>query len=66
MDADEMKRRSRGIVDDMSPEAIARRVDIVGELWRMWQILRRARRIGPVEGQEVVAAPDDRRPEPER
>ena len=48
MDADEMKRRSRGISNDMSPEAIARRIDIVGELWRMWQVLRHAKRIGPV------------------
>lgn len=52
MNADEMKRRGRGISDDMSPAAIARRIDIVGDLWRMWQILRNARRIGPVEGQD--------------
>jgi hypothetical protein len=58
MDADEMKRRSRGISDDMSPAAIARRIDIVGELWRMWQTLRSARRIGPVVSQDDLNLQD--------
>ena len=50
MDPEEMKRRGRGISDDMSPAAIARRIDIVAGLHRTWQVLRQARRSGPVEG----------------
>lgn len=61
MDPEEMKRRSRGISDDMSPDAIARRLDIVNELHRVWQTLRQARRIGPVGPADTVAEP---RPEP--
>ena len=49
IDPDEMKRRSRGDSADMSPRAIEQRLRIVGELYRMWQTLRHARRVGPVE-----------------
>lgn len=58
MDPEEMKRRGRGISDDMSPEAIARRIEIVGQLHRTWQMLRHAQRIGPVEPPDQVAEPE--------
>ena len=57
MDAHEMKRRGRGISRDMSPEGIARRLDIVGELWRMWRVLRQARPIGPVQARDATPRP---------
>jgi hypothetical protein len=53
MDAHEMKRRGRGISRDMSPEGIARRLDIVGELWRMWRVLRQARPRDPARRPEA-------------
>ncbi len=34
---------------DMAPEAIARRMRILDELWEFWQSLRGARILGPVE-----------------
>jgi hypothetical protein len=49
MDAAELERRSRGISRDMSPSAVARRIRIVGDLHEVWQFLRTARRLGPVE-----------------
>lgn len=42
MDADEMKRRSRGQSVDMSPEAIARRIDLVSQLRALSLELKRA------------------------
>ena len=63
MDPREMKRRGRGISDDMSPQAIARRLDLVGELWRLWRTLRAARRIGPVEPPSIARTGADPRPE---
>ena len=61
MNADEAKRRSRGESTDMSPEAIGQRIAIAGELHDLWQWLRRAERIGPVERADALAEP---RPEP--
>ncbi len=48
MDPDEMKRRSRGISSDMSPEAIAKRFAILADLYDLWRDFRAAKRIGPV------------------
>ncbi len=62
MDPEELKRRGRGISDDMSPDAIGRRIDIVGQLHRMWQLLRHAQRVGPVQAADQ---PADRVAEPE-
>ena len=42
MDADEMKRRSRGQSVDMSPEAIAKRIDLVSQLRALSLALKRA------------------------
>lgn len=39
------KERSRGVGRDMSPEAIARRLDIVSELRALSQFLGRAKRV---------------------
>ncbi len=56
MDPDEMKRRSRGISSDMSPEAIDKRFAIVAELYDLWRDFRAAKRIGPVvEAEELDA-----------
>jgi hypothetical protein len=41
------KARSRGISRDMSPEAIARRIDIVSRLRAFTQLLGEAERIEP-------------------
>lgn len=49
MDPEELKRRGRGISDDMSPAAIGKRIEIVGQLHRMWQLLRQAQRVGPMQ-----------------
>lgn len=40
---------SRGISRDMSPEAIARRLDIASQLFKLWNTLRNAKYVGPVE-----------------
>lgn len=43
------KALSRGISHDMSPEAIAERLRIAGELYELAQTLSTARYVGPVE-----------------
>ena len=69
MNADEAKCRSRGESTDMSPEAIGQRITIASELHDLWQWLRRAERIGPVEQADIVAEPGTkpwpRKPAPE-
>jgi hypothetical protein len=45
MNADEMKRRSRGISADMSPEAILRRLEIVDELRSLTLFLGKSEKI---------------------
>lgn len=64
MDPKDLKRRGRGISDDMSPDAIGKRIDIVGQLHRMWQLLRHAQRVGPVQPADhpadQVAEPEPR------
>ena len=46
-DADTAKRASRGFVDDLSPEAVSRRLDILAELSRAARYLSSFQ---PVEG----------------
>lgn len=57
MDPEDQKRRSRGISRDMSPGSISRRLEVMGQLHEVWQLLRRARRIGPVEVPGTVREP---------
>jgi hypothetical protein len=57
---EELKRRGRGISDDMSPDAIGNRIEIVGQLHRMWQMLRQAECVGPVQPADQVAEPEPR------
>lgn len=67
MDPEELKRQSRGISADMSPAAINRRLDMLGQLHEVWELLRSARRIGPAIRSDAVAEdpprhrPDERR-----
>ena len=51
MDADEAKRRSRGISTDMSPDAILRRIEIVSELYDMWRTLQQSRPVAAPAGE---------------
>ncbi len=62
MDADELKRRSRGTSQDMSAAAISRRLDIVSQLYEVWCLLRTARRVGsePSFGVAEDSSLDDR------
>jgi len=43
------KRQSRGISNDMSAEAIARRLDIASQLYKLARTLSNARYVGRVE-----------------
>lgn len=43
---------------DMSPEAIARRLEIASELRELWRILSRAKRLGPAEGPSKASSPE--------
>ena len=43
------KSLSRGVSDDMSPEAISRRLDIVSELYDLYLSLKKSRRLCQVE-----------------
>ncbi len=52
--APDAKACSRGVSTDMSPAALERRLEKVGQLYEVWQLLRTARRVGP------VATPADR------
>ncbi len=49
MTPEEMKRVSRGISRDMSPEAIGRRLDIISELFDLTSWLSKAKYVGKVE-----------------
>jgi hypothetical protein len=53
MNADEMKNLSRGFSRDMSPKAIAHRIDIVTQLRNLGLFLATAQRIGPAEKTEA-------------
>ena len=44
----DFKSLSRGISDDMSPEAIARRLDIANQLYMLARTLSEAQYVGPV------------------
>ena len=46
MNAEEMKRIGRGVGRDMSPEAIARRIDIVSRLRAFTRVLGKAEKVG--------------------
>lgn len=48
MTPDDAKRLSRGISNDMSPEAISRRLDIMSELFRLNSALSKAQYVGKV------------------
>ena len=50
MKPEEMKNISRGVSGDMSPDAIARRLDIASELYDLAKSLSKATRIGPSRG----------------
>ena len=70
MTTPDYKALSRGISRDMSPDAIARRLRIAGELYRLAETLSRAEYVGPVEttrdetrSNEVRERPQD---EPEK
>ena len=61
MNADEMKRASRGMGVDMSPEAIARRIDIVSQLRALTLALGKAEKVVGERGAgEVRAGLSDR------
>ena len=49
MNQEDLKKRSRGVGRDMSPEAISRRLDIASELYELAKSLGNAKRIGSVE-----------------
>ncbi len=46
MNPEEMKKKSRGISTDMSPEAISRRIEIASQLYEMATILKKAKKTG--------------------
>ena len=48
MTPEEARQKSRGISTDMSPEAIARRLDIVSQLFRLGHALNNAEYVGKV------------------
>jgi hypothetical protein len=50
----ECKDRSRGISVDMSPEAVARRIDIVDELRELAHELVNAKRLGPLVAKDKL------------
>ena len=54
MNAESAKSVSRGVGRDMAPEAIARRLDIAGQLHELARCLSKTRRIGPVERESRV------------
>jgi hypothetical protein len=45
--AEEMKRLSRGWSDDMSPEAVHRRLEILSQLYDAWLTLKKSVRVYP-------------------
>ncbi|MHC4076908.1 MAG: hypothetical protein ACYST0_00555, partial [Planctomycetota bacterium] len=49
MNPDEAKNRSRGISTDMSSDAIAHRLSIASELFRLAKTLQGAKLVGPVK-----------------
>lgn len=49
-----LKNASRGISTDMSPEAIARRFDVLQQLNELCDWLSRAKRLGPVAAEELA------------
>ncbi len=51
--ADLSKNRSRGWSDDMSTDAIKRRLEIVAELYQLWLKLKKVKRLGPVKQSPV-------------
>lgn len=64
MDAREMKDRSPGRSDDMSPEAVSRRRDIMAELYEFAMEMRRAKLIGPEDNEpDGDGAADDSPPD---
>lgn len=52
-----LKNASRGISTDMSPEAIARRFDVLQQLNELCDWLSRAKRLGPVKPEADGTAP---------
>ncbi|MDX2177902.1 MAG: hypothetical protein SF028_15685 [Candidatus Sumerlaeia bacterium] len=59
MTPEEMKRRSRGQSVDMSPEAIARRLDQVSQLRTLGLALRKAQILGPVVEPKPEPPPEE-------
>ena len=59
----DQKALSRGVSSDMSPEAIARRLRIVSELYDLARVLGRTRYLGKAD-EAGVRGPLRRRPEP--
>ena len=57
--ADTLKSRSRGTSQDMSPDAINRRLDIVDELREFALELRDSTRHGPIKKPVMTAANSD-------
>jgi hypothetical protein len=51
MDEPDYEALSKGLSRDMSPQAIARRLDIASELYDLARVLAKARPLGKVEGQ---------------
>ncbi len=45
--AEAMKRSSRGWSDDMSPDAVRRRLEILSELYGAWLTLKKSVRVYP-------------------
>lgn len=63
MTPEEAKQRSRGAADDMAPEMIARRLEIVSELREWCALLGTAQRLGPCPR---AGAPPESPPAPDR
>lgn len=53
------KQRSRGISTDMSPAALERRLELMSQLYEVWQLLRTAKRIGPRAGNLAEPSPEE-------
>lgn len=59
MNPQDMKRISRGIGCDMSPEAIAHRINIVSRLRALTQQLGKAEKVGKERGVRQSASPTE-------
>lgn len=59
MNEPDAKDRSRGISPDMSPQALERRLELMSQLYEVWQLLRTAKRIHPAEDHVAEPSPGE-------